>query len=142
MANRRPQFVDLGIFKIEYWQRLPASLTKHLSLELVFSEIMGVIKGSASGSTDLEPLDREQYLSTSCRLAPTFTDTHIRGRVYDIYECYESRKAMLGDRDGVDRVTSFLSTIRRDEALKELIQGFWDEVYVDGMCGLPCCGWV
>ena len=70
--HRKPQLVDFHAFKLDYWPKFPGRLTKHIPIELVFAEIMGVIKGSASSRISLEPLHREEYSTRSCRLAPAF----------------------------------------------------------------------
>lgn len=66
------QLVDFYTFRLDYWPRLPQTLTKGLSSHLVFAEMMGVIKGSVSSTKSLTPLTREIYLRRSNRLAPNF----------------------------------------------------------------------
>lgn len=130
--QRKPQIVDFYTFKIDYWGRFPNNLTKSLPVELVFPEIMGVIKGSTSSRTSLLPLSRPEYLTRSCRLAPIFTTSSERNKVYDLYEIYEVTKRDYGDMDGVDRVVKLLKAILDSQALRNELSLAFDEVYVDG----------
>lgn len=85
-------FVDFQSFKLDYWPRLPATLTAKLPVELAFAEIMGVIKGSLFSRETLKPLSRNEYLQLSSRLAPAFTLETEKSRVYDIFEKYQALK--------------------------------------------------
>jgi hypothetical protein len=129
---RKPQIVDFYTFKIDYWGAFPKGLTKPFAVELVFSEIMGVIKGSVSSRTSLQPLSREEYLTKSCRLAPIFTTDWERNKVYDLYEKYEGKKKGYGDRDYVDRVVCLLRALLDNKFLRNGLNLTFDEVYVDG----------
>ena len=130
--HRKPQLVDFYAFKIDYWPKFPGKLTKGLPIELVFAEIMGVIKGSASSRTSLSPLCREEYFTRSSRLAPAFARADERARVYDIFEIYETLKAEWKDVDYVDRVVRVLGAVRRDHMLKRHMGSVFDEVFFDG----------
>jgi len=103
-----------------------------LEPDLVFAEILGIIKGSTSLRQDLKPLSLEEYLRLSERQAPVFTSPDIRNKVYTEYEAYERKKRKLGHRDDIDRVTHLLKSLDEQPQLKERIQTLFDEVYVDG----------
>lgn len=130
--HRKPQLVDFYAFKLDYWPKFPDRLTKGLPIELVFAEIMGVIKGSASSRTSLAALRREEYFTRSCRLAPAFAQASERARVYDIFEMYEALKVDLGGVDYVDRVVGVLGAVRGDHMLRRYMGSVFDEVYFDG----------
>jgi hypothetical protein len=130
--RRKPQLVDFHVFKLDYWPKISSRLTKGLPIELVFAEIMGVIKGSASSRTSLAPLRREEYFTRSCRLAPTFARASERARVYDIFEMYEALKVDWEDVDYVDRVVRVLGAVRGDHMLRRHMGSVFDEVYFDG----------
>ena len=51
--------VDFQTFKLDYWPHFPDKIIKHISVDLVFAEVMGVIKGSAVFRKSLLPLSRE-----------------------------------------------------------------------------------
>ena len=125
------QLVDFRIFKNDYWPHFSQGLVKNLPVHLVFAEIMGVIKGSASSGKSLEPLQREEYITRSCRLAPTFVLETERSRVYDLFKMYEKLKLELDGVDYVDRVVRILRAVRRDSSLYQLLRSAFDEVYID-----------
>jgi hypothetical protein len=129
--HRKPQLVDFDAFKLDYWPKF-GKLTKGLPVELVFAEIMGVIKGSASSRICLSPLRREEYLIQSCRLAPAFVRADERERVYNVFEMYEELKVGWNDVDYVDRVVRVLGAVRGDHTLKRHMGSVFDEVYFDG----------
>ena len=131
---RRPhqhRTIEFYTFRVEYWPRFSQVLTKDLSVNLVFAEIMGVIKGSVSSRDSLAPISREEYLTRSCRIAPTFVSEAERMRVYDIFELYERRKIATGDVDYIDRVVKIMRAVRRDSSLRQLLRSTFDEVYID-----------
>lgn len=125
------QTVDFYAFKVEYWPRFPHNLTKDMSVNLVFAEIMGVIKGSIFSRVSLAPIACEEYLTRSCRMAPTFASEAERLCVYDIFGLYEKLKAERGDFDYVDRVVRVLRAVRRDPSVYQLLRSTFDEIYVD-----------
>lgn len=127
------QFVDFQAFRLDYWPRLPHGITKHISVDLVFAEIMGVIKGSNSSRESLSPLSREEYLKKSSRLAPAFQSEAERSRVYDAFEAYEKLKAAAQRIDHIDRVVELLRAVRADPPLQQVLATNFDEVYIDGM---------
>jgi hypothetical protein len=129
--HRKPQLVDFHAFRLDYWPKFPGKLTKGLPAELVFAEVMGVIKGSSS-RTSLAPLNRGEYFARSCRLAPAFARGSERVRIYDIFEMYEALKVDWGDVDYVDRVVRVLEAVRGDHMLERHLQSAFDEVYFDG----------
>ena len=125
------QTVDFYAFKVDYWPRFPQNITKDLSVNLVFAEIMGVIKGSIFSRVSLAPISCEEYLTRSCRMAPTFSSEAERLCVYNIFELYEKLKIERGDFDYVDRVVRVLRAVRRDPSLYQLLRSTFDEIYID-----------
>ena len=117
--------VTFEIFRDEYWPHFPQSLTKglgtigcpyylfidrarsltthtHPDLSLVFSEFMGVIKGSEGVLTSREcHLDRRSYEDLSERSQYAFS--HQRAVVYALFEAYTKRKKLEGHFDSADR---------------------------------------
>ena len=141
-TNTRPSMkghiVDFQAFKYDYWPHISHATTKGLSVHLVFAEIMGVIKGSASSRRNLVPLRREEYLTRSCRLAPTFVLEEERSRVYEVFKMYEKLKLELGGVDYVDRVVKLIRAVRLDSSLNQLLQFTFDEVYIDEIQDQRC----
>ena len=132
------RIVDFEAFEVDFWPRFSHSFTKGLSAHLVFAEIMGVIKGSTSSRESLEPLGREEYLTRSCRLAPTFVLEAERSRVYEVFKMYEKLKYEFGGMDYVDRVVKLVRAVRRDSSLNQLLQFTFDEIYIDEIQDQRC----
>ena len=135
---RPRQLVDFHAFKLDYWPKMPTHLTKTLPIELVFAEIMGTLKGSASSKSSLAPLSRSQYYERSCRIAPTFTLESDRSRVYDIFEYYERLKRQWCDVDYVDRVVAVLDALKKDSVLSHTLRSCFDEAYIDEVQDQRC----
>lgn len=125
--------VDFSIFKAAYWQQFPTALKAGLEPDLVFTEIMGVIKGAASLLSGLKPLSRDDYRSKSSRLAPTFAKEGERDTVYNLFEHYEYKKKQNGDYDGIDRVKAILGDLTENIGLRRRLEAIFEEVYVDGI---------
>ncbi|KAI5844072.1 hypothetical protein DFP73DRAFT_76530 [Morchella snyderi] len=125
------RLVDYVVFKEAYWVQFPAGIKSGLEPDLVFAEIMGVIKGASSLLTGLKPLSREQYKTMSARLAPTFVNTADRDTVYGIYEKYENKKANNSDYDGIDRVKTIIRELNENISLRRRLESIFEEVYVD-----------
>ncbi|KAF8244421.1 hypothetical protein K440DRAFT_663457 [Wilcoxina mikolae CBS 423.85] len=135
--RRRAQTVDYTLFRSEYWKQFPTNLTKSHEPGLVFSEFMGVIKGSAVTESDLGSLSRDEYLQLSRKKAPTFPSEQ-RDVVYDLYLLYEKQKKRNGDKDGIDRVVSLLKFLHSDTELRRVIGGYFEELYVDEVQDQRC----
>ena len=113
--------VTFEIFRDEYWPHFPQSLTKGLGtlrcaiyciqivhsprsadVSLVFSEFMGVIKGSEDALIFPDGhLDQCSYERLSHRSQSTFS--HQRTIVYSLFEVYTKRKKLAGHFDSADR---------------------------------------
>ncbi|KAK4694355.1 hypothetical protein P7C71_g3221, partial [Lecanoromycetidae sp. Uapishka_2] len=128
---QRRQCVDFSCFELDYWPSFDRTLTKGFPIALVFTEIMGVIKGSAKSRKTLTPLSREDYVTLSYRLAPAFVSESERSRVYQIFESYEATKLLRRGQDDVDRVIKVLKAVREDLSLEKLLRSKFDEVYID-----------
>ncbi|KAF8459286.1 P-loop containing nucleoside triphosphate hydrolase protein [Kalaharituber pfeilii] len=129
IMRRVARMINYNVYRDQYWKKYVYDREKGFEPDLVFSEILGIIKGSTSSKRKFQPLSREEYLELSARRAPVFTDA--RSTVYDIYQSYERKKGSLGDRDDIDRVTYLLGSLEEDQNLKRSVQSLFDEVYVD-----------
>ncbi|KAL1686635.1 P-loop containing nucleoside triphosphate hydrolase protein, partial [Schizophyllum commune] len=111
IMQRTGQLVTYRLFFTEYWPHFSQTLTKGLDPALVFSEIMGVIKGSEEASAlPSHSLSREGYESLSRRRQSTFASC--RNVVYDIFVQYDKEKARRGDYDAADRTFNVLRILR------------------------------
>ncbi|KAJ7151710.1 hypothetical protein C8R46DRAFT_1357916 [Mycena filopes] len=113
-------------FQRDYWPHFPQSLSKGLDAAMVFSEWMGVIKGSEETLTSKSYyLDREDYLNLSERRQSTFSDQ--RARIYDLFERYLTQKTLDSDTDAADRTHAILKSIQNHDVPGRRI----DYLYVD-----------
>ncbi|KAL4069231.1 hypothetical protein J3A83DRAFT_4536273 [Scleroderma citrinum] len=102
-------FVTYNIFKGAYWPRLPQPMTKGLAPSLVFSEFMGVIKGSEKAFHRDRFLDRQAYVNLPSRAYPVFA--HDRDGLYSLFESYNRLKRKCGDYDPADRTYTILKVL-------------------------------
>ncbi|KAG8942986.1 hypothetical protein FRC04_003272 [Tulasnella sp. 424] len=85
--SARQPFVSFEYFESNVWPRLDRRLKKGLHPTIVYSEFMGVIKGSeASFNGPRQYLDRETYESQSSRTHSG--DQTERSRIYTLFEGY------------------------------------------------------
>ena len=135
VPTRPPREVDAQTFIQDYWSKFPASVRLSIPVDLVFSEIMGIIKGSTSAlpGRNLRALTKEEYLGRSFRIAPLFTSDIERRQVYTIYEHYERLKAEYHDWDGVDRTRKVFAQLQENPAIVAKLKEVVDEIYVDGL---------
>ncbi|KAK7034640.1 hypothetical protein VNI00_012282 [Paramarasmius palmivorus] len=120
--------VDYDTFLGEYWPHFSQTLMKGLDPSLVFSEIMGVIKGSEEACRAPERyLSRSAYQNLSTRTQSTFATQ--RGRVYELFEQYMKQKKSNGDYDAADRTHKLLSALK--DGLLHFIGRRFDYLYVD-----------
>ncbi|KAH6917677.1 hypothetical protein BKA70DRAFT_1178699 [Coprinopsis sp. MPI-PUGE-AT-0042] len=90
-----------------YWARFPQDLTKGLDPALVFSEIIGVIKGAEQSITcEGRCLDKDAYLSLGERTNYLFASK--RETIYRLFTKYSRRKRELRGYDAADRTHALL----------------------------------
>ncbi|KAG8880114.1 hypothetical protein FRB98_005338, partial [Tulasnella sp. 332] len=114
--------LSFDYFVAEIWPRLNEQTKKGLHPALLFSEFMGVIKGSSNTLT-AGYLDRETYESLSSRTYSTFNDD--RGRIYTLFEAYRKLKpAQLVD--AADRAHALIKALKSSEHRPQ-----FDYIYID-----------
>ena len=136
--NPRVKVLDFKSFRSQYWIHLPLDLRKNLSVDLVFSEIMGTIKGSIYTCKTLQSLDAQTYQDLSVRIAPNFPSSKDRSRVFDIFQRYEKLKLECGEIDSIDHVVSLLRRLHGDRHMKSRLASCIHEYYVDEVQDLRC----
>ncbi|KAL8792809.1 MAG: hypothetical protein Q9195_004622 [Heterodermia aff. obscurata] len=137
-TNGLANIVDFKSFRHRYWTHFPLELRKNLSVDLVFSEIMGTIKGSSYTCTTLESLDVQKYLELSVRVAPNFPSSNDRSRVFRIFQRYEKIKLESREIDSIDFVVSLIRRLQGDWNMKSRIASSFHEFYVDEVQDLRC----
>lgn len=104
---------------------------RQLNPGLVYSEIMGVIKGTGSSKSSFRPLSRDEYIGRSTSLAPAFPTQSEREQLYALYQKYESLKTQRHEYDSIDNVSSVLGTVSNPDMQRKLYDAI-QEIYVDG----------
>ncbi|KAJ5778909.1 hypothetical protein N7457_006629 [Penicillium paradoxum] len=137
-GSDRPRVIDFSIFKTEYWGCLSGMAPPSCSPELLFAEIMGVIKGSSVTAKSLKPLCRAEYVKKNAKASPAFTSETDREKVFAAFERYEKQKRFRKEIDELDRVSGLLRSLRDNRALAEQIQRCFEEIYVDEIQDLRC----
>ncbi|TDL28963.1 hypothetical protein BD410DRAFT_818373 [Rickenella mellea] len=118
--------VSYEVFREEYWPHFAQNLTKGLDVALVYSEFMGVIKGSEQSlATPDHFLDKATYMSLSYRTQSTFASS--REKIYQIFESYMKRKRLRDEYDVADRTHAILQKLKTGDRLKRKV----DFIYVD-----------
>ncbi|KXG50377.1 Tetratricopeptide-like helical [Penicillium griseofulvum] len=134
----KPQVIDFSIFKTEYWGALSGLVPPSCSPELLFAEIMGVIKGSSITAKSLKPLYRAEYVKKNAKASPAFSSEAEREKVFGAFERYEKQKKPRKEIDELDRVSALLKSLRDNKVLAEQIQRCFEEIYVDEIQDLRC----
>ncbi|OQD61522.1 hypothetical protein PENPOL_c016G10680 [Penicillium polonicum] len=134
----KPRVIDFSIFKTEYWGSLGGLAPPSCSPELLFAEIMGVIKGSSVTAKSLKPLYRPEYVKKNAKASPAFTSEAEREKVFGAFERYEKQKKLRKEIDELDRVSALLKSLRNNKALAEQIQRCFEEIYVDEIQDFRC----
>ncbi|KAH8984683.1 hypothetical protein EDB92DRAFT_2117026 [Lactarius akahatsu] len=126
MLQRRKSFISFDVFREEYWAHFPQSLTKGIDASLVFSEFMGVIKGSEMTlESETHFLDYETYVNLSARTQATFASR--RKDIYILFETYLKMKRNRREYDAADRTHAILRSMTQDGMKGQKI----DFLYVD-----------
>ncbi|CAE6538449.1 unnamed protein product [Rhizoctonia solani] len=98
---RSKRLVDFKILKHQYWPKFDYNLTRKLDPALVYSGIMGVIRGYG------RDLPEDEYLNDlSTKKSPLLA--HVRREVYTIFRAYKKRCITRGETDSADRVRTIL----------------------------------
>ncbi|KIK96874.1 hypothetical protein PAXRUDRAFT_273934 [Paxillus rubicundulus Ve08.2h10] len=109
-VEAKESFVTFDVFAREYWPHFPQPLTKGLEPWLVFSEFMGIIKGSETSLACPDGfLDEETYCSLPPRSNPTFANQ--RQTIYALFEVYRKLKLQRRHHDVADRTHAILKIL-------------------------------
>ncbi|KAI5991852.1 hypothetical protein EDD15DRAFT_2368613 [Pisolithus albus] len=114
VVNDESSFVTYSAFRSHYWPRLCATSRSPLACSfgpwLVFSEFMGVIKGSeAAFHSPNGILDRHTYVNLSTRTYPVFAGD--RHSLYSAFELYSQLKREKYAYDMADRTYAILKAL-------------------------------
>ncbi|KAI6110793.1 hypothetical protein EDD16DRAFT_1710655 [Pisolithus croceorrhizus] len=126
VINDESSFITYDIFTANYWPRLCSTLAQYFGPWLVFSEFMGVIKGSEQAFRSPSGiLDRQTYAKLSARTYPVFAED--RHALYSAFESYTKLKRERGGYDMADRTYAILKALSRNPLKGQPV----DHLYVD-----------
>ena len=137
-TNARVKFVDFKSFRHRYWTHFSLDLRKNLSVDLVFSEIMKIIKKSIHTCTTLQYLNAQSYQRFNVRVASNFPFNHDRSKVFRIFERYKKLKLENREIDFIDFVVSLLRRLQKNQRIKSRFASCFHEFYVDKIQNLRC----
>lgn len=136
--NETFRFVDFQSFKLNYWLKFSANLVAKLPVELVFVEIMKIIKKILFSRETFKLFSRNEYLQLSSRLTLVFTLKIKKSRIYDIFEKYQVLKFHWRESNAIDRVMKTIKTMKQNQRLKNYLKISFDEIYIDEIQDLQC----
>ncbi|KAG8706086.1 hypothetical protein FRC11_008525, partial [Ceratobasidium sp. 423] len=112
VSIRSDNLIDYKKFQFEYWPKFNRTLKLGLDPALVYSEIMGVIKGSPTATESPAGfVNRVQYLEGVSRRASNQLDKKLRAQIYSIFEHYGKLKGERFERDPADMTHSLLKLV-------------------------------
>ncbi|KAG8711949.1 hypothetical protein FRC08_015211 [Ceratobasidium sp. 394] len=123
----RRKVIGYDEFREQYWSRLNKELTPLVNPVLVYSEIVGIIKGSsAARESECGYLSRVQYTEQLCYRVLSQLTTATREIIYSLFEQYRWLKAERFELDWADRTCYIL-----DHLDEQRIDQQVDYLYVD-----------
>ncbi|KAI6128061.1 hypothetical protein EDD16DRAFT_1824810, partial [Pisolithus croceorrhizus] len=128
VINDESSFISYEVFKTNYWPLLRDKCQSSLARRawLVFSEFMGVIKGSERAFYSPNGiLDRQTYVNLSHRTYPVFAED--RHSLYNVFESYSKLKYTRCGYDMADRTYTILKALSCSLPRGQLV----DYLYVD-----------
>ncbi|KAI5988945.1 hypothetical protein F5J12DRAFT_915891 [Pisolithus orientalis] len=130
VLNDESSFITYEVFKTKYWPRLSGAcrgpFARNFGAWLVFSEFMGVIKGSEKAFHSPNGiLDRQTYVELSDRNYPVFAED--RHSLYSAFESYSKMKREQYGYDMADRTYAILKVLLRDSLKGQPV----DYLYID-----------
>ncbi|EUC62639.1 hypothetical protein RSOL_424550, partial [Rhizoctonia solani AG-3 Rhs1AP] len=140
ISVRHDNVINYKKFQFEYWPKFNRTHKHGLESAFVYSEIMGVIKGSSKAMESPDGfLSRDQYLGGAARQSLNRVDERLGEKIYSIFEHYRKLRGERYERDPADRTRSLLKFLGNNEAgpsqsqLSETYSpnGLVDFLYVD-----------
>ncbi|KAJ1300871.1 hypothetical protein OPQ81_002509 [Rhizoctonia solani] len=117
MEQRR--YIGYSDFKERYWPQFRRSYKPEITPPLVYSEIMGVIKGSShSIHGSRKYLSKDQYLSGMVRRVSAQLDMETREHIYAIFEQYKKLLGAYFEMDMADRAHCLLEFVNDINAVE------------------------
>ncbi|EUC55350.1 UvrD-like helicase carboxy-terminal domain protein, putative [Rhizoctonia solani AG-3 Rhs1AP] len=114
VSTRDDNVIDYNKFHFEYWPKFDRTQKIGLGPAFVYSEIMGVIKGSSHSLGNADGyLSMDQYLGSVVgrKAATSQLNEGLRAQIYAIFEHYRKLKGERFERDSADMTRSLLKFI-------------------------------
>ncbi|CAE6383945.1 unnamed protein product [Rhizoctonia solani] len=114
VSTRDDNVIDYNKFHFEYWPKFDRMQKIGLGPAFVYSEIMGVIKGSSHSLGNADGyLSMDQYLGSVVgrKAATSQLNEGLRAQIYAIFEHYRKLKGERFERDSADMTRSLLKFI-------------------------------
>ncbi|KAJ1301849.1 hypothetical protein OPQ81_009076 [Rhizoctonia solani] len=109
---RHDNIIDYKKFQFEYWPKFKDTLKLGLDPAFVYSEFVGVIKGSSKAMKIPNGfLSRDEYLEAVARKSLNQLDQGLREKIYDMFEHYRKIKGERFERDPADRTRPLLKFV-------------------------------
>ncbi|KAI6141016.1 hypothetical protein BKA82DRAFT_4362564 [Pisolithus tinctorius] len=140
--NDESLYVTYEVFSTQYWPQLcdtyRSPLAQSFGPWLVFSEFMGVIKGSETAFNSPNGIiDRQTYMNLSTRAYPVFAED--RNSLYSTFELYSKLKRERYGYDMADRTYAILKALSSNTLKDHLVHYLYvdevqDNLIIDAMC--------
>ncbi|KAG8869862.1 hypothetical protein FRB98_002112, partial [Tulasnella sp. 332] len=112
LKSRKNGVLTFEGFLLNIWPHFDASLVKGLDPALVFSEFMGVIKGSEESlATPNGYITRSAYENMSVRTQSAFARS--RPTIYSLFEAYLKQKRVISCYDAPERTHALLKSVEK-----------------------------
>ncbi|KAI6140809.1 hypothetical protein BKA82DRAFT_4448336 [Pisolithus tinctorius] len=146
--NDESLYVTYEVFSTQYWPQLcdtyRSPLAQSFGPWLVFSEFMGVIKGSETAFNSPNGiLDRQTYMNLSTRAYPVFAED--RNSLYSTFELYSKLKRERYGYDMADRTYAILKALSPNTLKDHVVDYLYvdevqDNLIIDAMLLRILCG--
>lgn len=132
------RFVNFQSFKLDYWFKFSVILAAKFSIELVFVEIMKIIKNSLFSWETLKVFSRNKYLQLNSRLISVFIFETEKLQIYNIFEKYQALKLHRRESNGMNQIMKTIMTMKENQILKNYFEASFDKIYIDEVQDLRC----
>ncbi|CAE7194975.1 unnamed protein product, partial [Rhizoctonia solani] len=113
------KYINYSDFKERYWPQFKKAYKPEVTPALVYSEILGVIKGSLeSVSCPNRYLSEAQYLTGLVRRVSDQLDLETREQIYSIFKQYKKIAGAAYELDMADRVHCLLDFVNQVNAVE------------------------
>ncbi|TFK76619.1 P-loop containing nucleoside triphosphate hydrolase protein [Pluteus cervinus] len=129
IGSRKKPLVNWSTFQQHYWSHMPEPLKKGVDPTAVYSEFLGVIKGSEEAyNSQIKVLDLSTYEALGEQHSSFIGK---RTQIYSLFEKYSKLKQERQEEDIADRTIHIVQSLMDEEAGKPCTDNKVDWIYVD-----------